>query len=82
MKFLVKLDFSILGFRSLSDFSVDDQWRYAPDQQTQTDEHGNINNVLDISGFRHLQFKTVSESEQVRVPCKFLATDRNRCGLR
>ncbi|KAL8446179.1 hypothetical protein Emed_005134 [Eimeria media] len=47
-------------------FIVDDQWRYAPDQQTQTDEHGNINNVLDISGFRHLQFKTVSEAEQAR----------------
>lgn len=47
-------------------FIVDDQWRYAPDQQTQTDEHGNINNVLDISGFRHLQFKTVSESQQAR----------------
>ncbi|KAL8431754.1 hypothetical protein ACSSS7_005080 [Eimeria intestinalis] len=47
-------------------FIVDDQWRYAPDQQTQTDEHGNINNVLDISGFRHLQFKTISETEQAR----------------
>ncbi|KAL8426663.1 hypothetical protein Efla_005920 [Eimeria flavescens] len=47
-------------------FIVDDQWRYAPDQQTQTDEHGNINNVLDISGFRHLQFKTISEAEQAR----------------
>ncbi|CDJ42280.1 Prkab2-prov protein, related [Eimeria tenella] len=47
-------------------FIVDDQWRYAPDQQTQTDEHGNVNNVLDISGFRHLQFKTVSEAEQAR----------------
>ncbi|KYF47125.1 putative 5'-AMP-activated protein kinase subunit beta-1 family protein, partial [Toxoplasma gondii ARI] len=44
----------------------DDQWKYAPDQQTQTDEHGNVNNVLDISSFTHFNFKVLPENEQAR----------------
>nr|PIM01029.1 putative 5'-AMP-activated protein kinase subunit beta-1 family protein [Toxoplasma gondii COUG] len=43
---------------------IDDQWKYAPDQQTQTDEHGNVNNVLDISSFTHFNFKVLPENEQ------------------
>eukprot|EP00920_Eleutheroschizon_duboscqi_P035040 GHVT01084341.1.p1 GENE.GHVT01084341.1~~GHVT01084341.1.p1 ORF type:complete len:378 (+),score=28.13 GHVT01084341.1:2547-3680(+) len=47
-------------------FIVDDQWKFAPDQATQTDEHGNVNNILNISNFRHYNFKIPSEYEQAR----------------
>lgn len=33
-------------------FVVDEQWRYAPDQPTVTDAEGNVNNVIDLSGFK------------------------------
>ncbi|PFH35570.1 putative 5'-AMP-activated protein kinase subunit beta-1 family protein [Besnoitia besnoiti] len=47
-------------------FIVDDQWKYAPDQLTKTDEDGNINNVLDISSFTHINFKIIRENAQAR----------------
>lgn len=54
-----------VSFRYISFFSVDDQWKYAPDQQTQSDEHGNINNILDITNFAHYHFKIPTEYELV-----------------
>jgi hypothetical protein len=32
-------------------FIVDDEWRFAPDQETIADSEGNINNVIDLTGF-------------------------------
>lgn len=32
-------------------FIVDNEWRFAPDQQTTHDNHGNINNVVDTSNY-------------------------------
>lgn len=32
-------------------FIVDDDWRYAPDQQTAQDSAGNINNIIDVTNF-------------------------------
>lgn len=32
-------------------FIVDDEWRFAPDQPTVADTAGNINNVIDLTGF-------------------------------
>jgi hypothetical protein len=32
-------------------FIVDDEWRFAPDQETIADVEGRINNYIDISGF-------------------------------
>lgn len=36
-------------------FIVDDQWRFATDQPKTQDAHGNMNNVLDISGYHRFQ---------------------------
>ena len=32
-------------------FIVDDEWRFAPDQPTIADQHGNINNYIDLTQF-------------------------------
>lgn len=47
-------------------FIVDDQWRFAPDQQTQRDEHGNVNNVLDIRHYEHYNYKIPTEYDQAK----------------
>eukprot|EP01071_Lankesteria_metandrocarpae_P004269 Lankesteria_metandrocarpae@DN3456_c0_g1_i2.p1 len=47
-------------------FIVDDHWRFAPDQATVSDEHGNINNVLDISKYMPLNFAIPTEYEMAR----------------
>ncbi|EZG78270.1 carbohydrate-binding module family 48 protein [Gregarina niphandrodes] len=36
-------------------FVVDDIWKFAPDQETATDEHGFVNNVIDISDHQHFR---------------------------
>jgi hypothetical protein len=32
-------------------FIVDEEWRFAPDQETIADAAGNINNVIDLTNF-------------------------------
>jgi hypothetical protein len=31
---------------------VDNEWRFAPDQETAADKEGNINNFIDLSRFK------------------------------
>jgi len=47
-------------------FIVDDQWKYAPGQQTQSDENGNINNVLDITYYKQYNFRIPTDREQIQ----------------
>mgnify|MGYP000010949232 CR=1 FL=1 len=43
-------------------FIVDNEWRFAPDQPTKKDEHGNINNWIDTSTFEENK-KTFEEAK-------------------
>lgn len=47
-------------------FIVDDQWRFTPTCPTHTDEHGNVNNVLDISQYEFYNFSLPTEHEKAR----------------
>ena len=31
---------------------MDDEWRFAPDQDTEADKEGNINNFIDLTKFK------------------------------
>eukprot|EP01057_Protomagalhaensia_wolfi_P000802 Protomagalhaensia_wolfi_Nauph_80__801@NODE_1463_length_1516_cov_42_033852_g1069_i1_p1_GENE_NODE_1463_length_1516_cov_42_033852_g1069_i1NODE_1463_length_1516_cov_42_033852_g1069_i1_p1_ORF_typecomplete_len351_score56_56AMPK1_CBM/PF16561_5/2_3e26AMPK1_CBM/PF16561_5/1_8e03AMPKBI/PF04739_15/0_00045CBM_48/PF02922_18/0_0018CBM_48/PF02922_18/6_3e03CBM53/PF16760_5/0_23CBM53/PF16760_5/2_2e03_NODE_1463_length_1516_cov_42_033852_g1069_i1631115 len=47
-------------------FIVDDVWKFAPDQQTVTDENGFVNNVLDITNHKRFEYQINSELSQAR----------------
>eukprot|EP00388_Colpodella_angusta_P000708 GDKJ01002513.1.p1 GENE.GDKJ01002513.1~~GDKJ01002513.1.p1 ORF type:complete len:326 (-),score=49.40 GDKJ01002513.1:117-1094(-) len=47
-------------------FIVDDNWKYAPEQATQCDANGNINNIINISNYQYHAFRVPSEHEQAR----------------
>lgn len=50
-------------------FIVDDEWRFAPDQPTIADTHGNINNYIDLTKFENV-FKVPREHENIATRTK------------
>lgn len=47
-------------------FIVDDVWKFAPDQQTVTDENGFVNNILDITNHKRFEYQINSDLSQAR----------------
>eukprot|EP01055_Gregarina_sp_Pseudo9_P004143 Gregarina_sp_Pseudo_9__4142@NODE_428_length_2854_cov_33_925044_g405_i0_p1_GENE_NODE_428_length_2854_cov_33_925044_g405_i0NODE_428_length_2854_cov_33_925044_g405_i0_p1_ORF_typecomplete_len362_score17_49AMPK1_CBM/PF16561_5/2_5e26AMPK1_CBM/PF16561_5/1_4e03CBM_48/PF02922_18/0_0019AMPKBI/PF04739_15/0_0039DUF5115/PF17142_4/0_14CBM53/PF16760_5/0_17CBM53/PF16760_5/7_9e03_NODE_428_length_2854_cov_33_925044_g405_i011742259 len=47
-------------------FIVDDVWKFAPDQQTVTDENGFVNNILDITNHKRFDYQINSDLAQAR----------------